>query len=170
MSWLDQVRAVLEEPVCNSLNGKHSWWSTGFAYGVWSGVMRALDIEIQADAMPQQKYLSAFHFFARHHTTRTILRLEALRSVSSSAEVVSLSHDMMRLNEPFRGSTPAASFCRCVMTMGHTRVTPQTISARRWKLDMGLNGKGKDGSRELAVQLFPQSADMLKCDGCDVEM
>jgi hypothetical protein len=40
----------------------------------------------------------------------------------------------------------------------------QTISARRWKLDMGLNGKGKDGSRELAVQLFPQSADLLKCD------
>ena len=39
----------------------------------------------------------------------------------------------------------------------------QTISARRWKLDMGLNGKGKDGSRELAVQLFPQSADLLKC-------
>ena len=28
---------------------------------------------------------------------------------------------------------------------------------------MGLNGKGKDGSRELAVQLFPQSADLLKC-------
>ena len=34
--------------MCNSLNGKHSWWSTGFAYGVWTGVMRALDIEIQA--------------------------------------------------------------------------------------------------------------------------
>ena len=45
---LVQVRAVLEEPVCNSLNGKHSWWSTGFAYGVWTGVMRALDIDIQA--------------------------------------------------------------------------------------------------------------------------
>ena len=42
-----QVRAVLEEPVCNSLNGKHSWWSTGFAYGVWNGVMRALGIDIQ---------------------------------------------------------------------------------------------------------------------------
>ena len=39
----------------------------------------------------------------------------------------------------------------------------QTISARRWKLEMGLNGKGKDGSRELAVQLFPHAADMLKC-------
>jgi hypothetical protein len=48
--YLDQVRAVLEEPVCNSLNGKHSWWSTGFAYGVWTGVMRALGIDIQVTA------------------------------------------------------------------------------------------------------------------------
>ncbi len=50
----------------------------------------------------------------------------------------------------------------------YTRVMPQTISARRWKLDMGLNGKGKDGSRELAVQLFPQSADLLKCEGYSI--
>ena len=32
---------------------------------------------------------------------------------------------------------------------------------------MKLNGKGKDGSRELAVQLFPQSADLLKCANLD---
>jgi len=52
---LAQVRAVLEEPVCNSLNGKHSWWSTGFAYGVWTGVMRALDIDIQVSCMLEQR-------------------------------------------------------------------------------------------------------------------
>ena len=56
-----------------------------------------------------------------------------------------------------RTSSPHATLA----TQRH--LVPQTISARRWKMDMGLNGKGKDGSRELAVQLFPQSADMLKC-------
>ena len=39
----------------------------------------------------------------------------------------------------------------------------QTISARAWKLDMGLNKKGKEGSRELACELYPQCADMMKC-------
>ena len=51
--------------------------------------------------------------------------------------------------------------CGCANSASSVR---QTISARRWKLDMGLNGKGKDGSRALAMQLFPQSTDLLKCE------
>lgn len=42
-----RVRAVLEQPVPNSLNGKQSWWSSGFAYGVWQGVLCSFGIEIQ---------------------------------------------------------------------------------------------------------------------------
>ena len=40
----------------------------------------------------------------------------------------------------------------------------QTPKVRRWKGDMRLNGRGKDGSRLLALQLFPQAAHLLKCD------
>ena len=39
----------------------------------------------------------------------------------------------------------------------------QVISASRWKRDMGLYGKGKEGSRQLALALFPQAAELLKC-------
>ena len=42
----------------------------------------------------------------------------------------------------------------------------QVISASRWKRDMGLYGKGKEGSRQLALALFPQAADLLKCAPC----
>ena len=42
-------------------------------------------------------------------------------------------------------------------------VVVQTVPARAWKHDMGLNKKGKDGSRQLALQLFPHAADMLRC-------
>ena len=39
---------------------------------------------------------------------------------------------------------------------------PETVSCRRWKLDLQLNGKGKEGSRLLALRLFPTAADLLK--------
>ena len=39
----------------------------------------------------------------------------------------------------------------------------QTVSARRWKLDMGLNKLGKEGSRLLALQLYPHADEMLRC-------
>lgn len=42
----------------------------------------------------------------------------------------------------------------------------QVISASRWKRDMGLYGKGKEGSRQLAIALFPQAAELLKCTPC----
>lgn len=42
-----RLGAVLEQPVPNRLNGKHSWWSSGLAYGVWQGALHALDVEIQ---------------------------------------------------------------------------------------------------------------------------
>lgn len=38
----------------------------------------------------------------------------------------------------------------------------QTPKVRRWKQDMQLNGMGKEGSRQLALQLFPQMAGSLK--------
>lgn len=34
--------------------------------------------------------------------------------------------------------------------------------ARRWKADMCLNKAGKEGSRKLALQLFPQAEDFLR--------
>jgi hypothetical protein len=46
----------------------------------------------------------------------------------------------------------------------------QVISASRWKRDMGLYGKGKEGSRQLALALFPQAADLLKCGICLASM
>jgi hypothetical protein len=39
----------------------------------------------------------------------------------------------------------------------------KVISASRWKRDVGLYGKGKEGSRQLALALFPQAAEHLKC-------
>ena len=38
----------------------------------------------------------------------------------------------------------------------------QTVSARAWKHDLLLNKQGKEGSRELAQNLLPQSAQHLK--------
>jgi len=35
------VRAVLEAPAPNALNGKFSWFGCGFAFGVWSGALRS---------------------------------------------------------------------------------------------------------------------------------
>lgn len=42
-----RLGAVLEQPVPSLLNGKLSWLSAGLSYGVWQGVLNALDIEIQ---------------------------------------------------------------------------------------------------------------------------
>lgn len=41
-------------------------------------------------------------------------------------------------------------------------VQVETVSCRRWKLDLQLNGKGKEGSRLLAIRLFPTAAGLLK--------
>ena len=38
----------------------------------------------------------------------------------------------------------------------------ETVSCRRWKHDLQLNKKGKEGSRLLAIRLFPTAADLLK--------
>jgi hypothetical protein len=46
----------------------------------------------------------------------------------------------------------------------------QVISASRWKRDMGLYGKGKEGSRQLALALFPQAAELLRCAPCLLTM
>jgi len=35
------LRAVLEAPAPNALNGKFSWFGCGFAFGVWSGALRS---------------------------------------------------------------------------------------------------------------------------------
>ena len=40
----------------------------------------------------------------------------------------------------------------------------ETVSCRRWKQDLQLNGKGKEGSRQLAIRLFPTASELLKCD------
>ena len=40
---------------------------------------------------------------------------------------------------------------------------PETVSCTQWKRELSLNKKGKEGSRELALRLFPTAADMLKC-------
>ena len=36
------------------------------------------------------------------------------------------------------------------------------MSCTQWKRELRLNGKGKEGSRELALRLFPSAADLLK--------
>ena len=36
------------------------------------------------------------------------------------------------------------------------------MSCRRWKQDLQLNGKGKEGSRQLAIRLFPTASELLK--------
>ena len=38
----------------------------------------------------------------------------------------------------------------------------QTVSARAWKYDLLLNKQGKEGSRELAQEILPQSGQQLK--------
>jgi hypothetical protein len=39
----------------------------------------------------------------------------------------------------------------------------EVVSGRRWKTDLQLLNKGKQGSIELARELFPQAVDMLRC-------
>ena len=78
------LHAVLEEPVPNPTNGKQSVFGSGFAFGVWNGVLS--------------------------------------------------SH----------------------------RVALDTVSARRWKNDLGLNNRGKEGSRALATAIFPKATHLLR--------
>lgn len=79
-----EVRAVLEQPVPNRLNGNFSWFSAGYNYGVWKSILISRGIGFQ------------------------------------------------------------------------------TVSARAWKFDLLLNKLGKEGSRQLAQQILPQSAQQLK--------
>lgn len=76
--------AILEQPVPSPVNGLYSVFNTAYAYGLWTGVVASLGIELE------------------------------------------------------------------------------TVSARRWKLDLGLNKKGKDGSRTLALALFPLAEPLLR--------
>eukprot|EP00891_Asterochloris_glomerata_P000150 jgi/Astpho2/150/Aster-x0895 len=79
-----QIRAVLEEPLPGSMNGKFSWYSSGYTAGIWQGVLLSCGV-------------------------------------------------------------PFAS-----------------VTARRWKADLLLNGLGKEGSRLLAQRVFPQTTPLLK--------
>ncbi len=83
-----EVRAILEHPMPNALNGKWSWFSTGYNSGIWKGVL--------------------------------------------------FSHGI-----PF-----------------------ESVSAKVWKTDMQLINTGKEGSRELAQHLLPQTIPQLKYGGC----
>lgn len=78
------MHCVLEEPVPGPANGKQSVFGSGFAFGVWNGVLR-----------------------------------------SHAAEL-------------------------------------STVSARRWKNDLALNGCGKEGSRSLAAALIPNAKQHLQ--------
>ena len=40
------TRILLEIPQPNSLNGKHSWYQTGFSYGVWQGALASHGFEV----------------------------------------------------------------------------------------------------------------------------
>ncbi|KAK9815031.1 hypothetical protein WJX73_005445 [Symbiochloris irregularis] len=79
-----QVHACLEEPVCNAISGKFSWFNSGLAYGMWRGALAAHGISVS------------------------------------------------------------------------------TVNANAWKSDLQLRKKGKTGSRELALQLFPDADAMLR--------
>ncbi len=46
------VRAVLEAPAPNALNGKFSWFGCGFAFGVWSGALRAHGVQARPALHP----------------------------------------------------------------------------------------------------------------------
>lgn len=53
--------------------------------------------------------------------------------------------------------------CKCNRIVEFRLLSLQVVAATRWKRDMGLYGKGKEGSRQLALALFPQAAEQLKC-------
>ena len=57
---------------------------------------------------------------------------------------------------------PAVAWCDLLWASAQT----QTVGSRQWKSDLRLNGKGKEGSRELATALFPASASLLRCALC----
>lgn len=80
----EDMHCILEEPVPNPANGRQSVFGTGYAFGVWSGVLSTSGISLE------------------------------------------------------------------------------TVTARRWKGDLGLNKCGKDGSRILAAALFPKAVSLLR--------
>ena len=52
------LRAVLEAPTPNALNGKFSWFGCGFAFGVWSGALRAHGVQAR---LPGDSLLGRVH-------------------------------------------------------------------------------------------------------------
>ena len=42
------TRILLEIPQPNSMNGKQSWYQTGFSYGVWQGALASHGFEVCA--------------------------------------------------------------------------------------------------------------------------
>ncbi|KAK9815926.1 hypothetical protein WJX72_012079 [[Myrmecia] bisecta] len=78
------LRAFVEEPQPNPMNGKLSWFGSGYSFGVWRGVLASHGVQID------------------------------------------------------------------------------TVSVLRWKADLALLRQGKEGSRSLALQLYPNATDMLK--------
>ena len=45
-----QIRAVLEHPVPNAINGKWSWFSAGYNSGIWKGVLYSHNIPFESVA------------------------------------------------------------------------------------------------------------------------
>lgn len=64
-----------------------------------------------------------------------------------------------------KGKLAIASLARCggLFDMAFTacEISFVTVTPSEWKLDMGMRGKDKDFSIQMAVQLFPQMAEML---------
>jgi hypothetical protein len=48
------TRILLEIPQPNALNGKQSWYQTGFSYGVWHGALAShgFEVSISLDTPP----------------------------------------------------------------------------------------------------------------------
>lgn len=42
-----EIRAVLEQPVPNALNGKWSWFSAGYNSGIWKGVLMSFGVPFE---------------------------------------------------------------------------------------------------------------------------
>ena len=42
-----EIRAILEQPVPNALNGKWSWFSAGYNSGIWKGVLMSFGVPFE---------------------------------------------------------------------------------------------------------------------------
>ena len=59
----DTTRILLEIPQPNSMNGKQSWYQTGFSYGVWHGALASHGFEVCAplDALNHRSIIDNMH-------------------------------------------------------------------------------------------------------------